>query len=113
MTQERCQVCGGEGLFYASYGDQMDHKLTKCDCTALKESPEPDFVKPIAREQSFLPGICPHKHMVFCSCLCQAHDLIATAIRNALQKRQNAPRHSSKSPPGQCRCAADHRRPEG
>ena len=83
MTQERCQVCGGEGLFYASYGDQMDHKLTKCDCTALKESPEPDFVKPIAREQSFLPGICPHKHMVFCSCLCQAHDLIATAIRNA------------------------------
>jgi hypothetical protein len=30
--------------------------------------------------------VCPQKHMIFCSCLCQASDLLGAAIKNAPDK---------------------------
>jgi hypothetical protein len=37
-TAPRCSRCRGEGRYYASYENMMDHKLSRCpDCNLLKE----------------------------------------------------------------------------
>lgn len=33
----KCPICAGEGYYYASYANQMDYKLTECDCRYTKE----------------------------------------------------------------------------
>lgn len=32
---EKCPKCDGWGAYYASYADQMDHKLTTCKCMTI------------------------------------------------------------------------------